>query len=91
MPQRGVVKWFSNTKGYGFITMDNGQDAFAHYSDIAGPQGDYKTLEEGMVVEFDIQQSERGPKAINIVKVEDAVVEDPEVEDAEVEGPEATA
>ena len=72
MAERGVVKWFSNTKGYGFITMENGQDAFAHYSDIAGDESDYKKLEEGMVVEFDVLQSERGPKAVNIVKIEDS-------------------
>jgi len=69
--ERGVVKWFSNTKGYGFIKMENGQDAFAHYSDIVGDTADYKTLEEGMVVEFDLLQSEKGPKAINIVRVEE--------------------
>jgi len=72
VPERGVVKWFSNTKGYGFITMENGQDAFAHYSDIAGAPGDYKTLEEGMTVEFDILSTERGAKAVNIVRTEDA-------------------
>ena len=72
MAERGVVKWFSNTKGYGFIKMENGQDAFVHYSDIVGDSSDYKTLEEGLVVEFDLTQSERGPKAINIVKIEDS-------------------
>ena len=51
--------------------MENGQDAFAHYSDIAGEQEGYKTLEEGMVVEFDLRQGEKGPKATNIVKVEE--------------------
>ena len=69
MAERGVVKWFSNAKGYGFIKMGNGQDAFAHYSDIVAPQGEYKTLEEGMEVEFDILESDKGPKAINITKV----------------------
>jgi CspA family cold shock protein len=67
--ERGVVKWFSNAKGYGFITMGNGQDAFAHYSDIVAPKGEYKTLDEGMEVEFDILDSDKGPKAINIIKV----------------------
>lgn len=75
MSEQGVVKWFSNAKGYGFIKMENGQDAFAHYSDIVAPQGEYKTLEEGMKVEFDILQSEKGPKAINIVKVAGAEAE----------------
>jgi CspA family cold shock protein len=73
--EQGVVKWFSNAKGYGFIKMENGQDAFAHYSDIVAPQGEYKTLEEGMKVEFDILQSEKGPKAIHIVKVAGAEAE----------------
>jgi len=68
--ERGVVKWFSNVKGYGFIIMDNGQEAFAHYSDIAGPEDEYKTLEEGMTVEFDLLRTEKGPKAINISKGE---------------------
>ena len=68
----GRVKWYDKTKGYGFIKMENGQDAFVHYSDIVGDSSDYKTLEEGMVVEFDLTQSERGPKAINIVKIEDS-------------------
>jgi CspA family cold shock protein len=67
--ERGVVKWFSNAKGYGFIKMGNGQDAFAHYSDIVASQGEYKTLEEGMEVEFDILESDKGPKAVNIVRV----------------------
>ena len=75
MPERGVVKWFSNTKGYGFIKMDNGQDAFAHYADIVGEEGDYKTLEEGMVVEFEILRSEKGAKAVNIVKIGPASAE----------------
>jgi len=73
VPERGVVKWFSNTKGYGFIKMADGQDAFAHYSDIAGTAGDYKTLEEGMTVEFDLLSTERGPKAVNIVKVDEVL------------------
>ena len=75
MPEQGVVKWFSNAKGYGFIKMENGQDAFAHYSDIVAPKGEYKTLEEGVKVEFEILQSDKGPKAINIVKVAGAEAE----------------
>ena len=48
---QGTVKWFNGQKGYGFITKDDGQDVFVHYSNI---QGDgYKTLEEGQNVEFD--------------------------------------
>ncbi len=64
---RGKVKWFSNQKGYGFITPESGNDVFVHHSAI---QGDgYKTLEEGQEVEFEIQKDEKGEKAINVVKV----------------------
>jgi CspA family cold shock protein len=66
----GTVKWFSESKGYGFITNDEGGDVFAHYSEITG-QG-YKTLVEGEKVSFEIAESDKGPKAANIVKVESA-------------------
>jgi CspA family cold shock protein len=66
----GTVKWFSESKGYGFITNDEGGDVFAHYSEITG-QG-YKTLVEGEKVSFEIVESDKGPKAANIVKVESA-------------------
>jgi CspA family cold shock protein len=62
----GTVKWFNNTKGYGFITPEDGdKDVFVHYSSI---QGDgYKSLEEGQSVEFEVQQGQKGPEAINVV------------------------
>lgn len=64
---RGKVKWFSNQKGYGFITPESGNDVFVHYTSI---QGDgYKTLEEGQEVEFEIQKDGKGEKAINVTKV----------------------
>lgn len=64
---KGKVKWFSNQKGYGFITVDGGADIFAHFSAI---QGDgYKSLEEGDEVEFEITQGPKGDQAQNIVKV----------------------
>ncbi|HOX09688.1 MAG: cold-shock protein [Candidatus Omnitrophota bacterium] len=64
---RGKVKWFSNQKGYGFITPESGSDVFVHYSAI---QGDgYKTLEEGQEVEFDIEKGEKGEQAKNVTKV----------------------
>lgn len=64
MPQ-GTVKWFNDTKGYGFITPDDGSpDVFAHYSDIQA-EG-FKTLTEGQKVEFEIVSSEKGPRASNI-------------------------
>lgn len=62
----GSVKWFSNEKGYGFIEQENGDDVFVHHSDI---QGDgYKTLKQGEVVEYEIIQADKGPKAQNVVR-----------------------
>ncbi len=64
MPQ-GTVKWFNDTKGYGFVTPDDGSpDVFAHYSDIQA-EG-FKTLTEGQKVEFEVVSSEKGPRASNI-------------------------
>lgn len=64
----GRVKWFNNSKGYGFIVQDGGPELFVHYSAI---QGDgYKTLVEGQAVQFDITQSEKGPQAANVTKVD---------------------
>ena len=62
----GTVKWFNESKGFGFITQDDGTDVFAHYSAIAG-EG-FKTLAEGDSVTFDVVDGEKGPKAENIVK-----------------------
>ncbi|HWP59469.1 MAG TPA: cold-shock protein [Candidatus Acidoferrales bacterium] len=64
----GRVKWFNNTKGYGFIEQEEGgADIFVHYSAI---QGDgFKSLKEGQAVQFDISQGEKGPQAINVVKL----------------------
>ncbi len=64
---RGTVKWFNESKGFGFITPeDGGADVFAHYSEI---QGDgFRNLTEGEVVNFDIVEGEKGPKATNITK-----------------------
>jgi CspA family cold shock protein len=65
---KGKVKWFSNQKGYGFITPESGsKDVFVHHTAI---QGDgYKTLEEGQEVEFEIQQGPKGEQAVNVVKL----------------------
>lgn len=60
----GHVKWFSEQKGYGFIEEDGGTEIFVHFSGI---QGDgFKNLYEGQAVEFDIEQGDKGPKAVNV-------------------------
>ena len=62
----GTVKWFNDSKGFGFITGEDGNDVFAHFSAI---QGDgFKTLEEGQAVSYDVEDGQRGPQATNIVK-----------------------
>jgi CspA family cold shock protein len=64
---QGTVKWFNGQKGYGFITKDDGQDVFVHYSAING-QG-FRSLEEGQRVEFEITQGPKGLQAANVSKV----------------------
>lgn len=63
---QGVVKWFSDKKGYGFIEQENGKDLFVHYSSITIPG--FKTLAQGDRVTFDVEESERGPVAKNVNK-----------------------
>jgi cold shock protein len=64
---KGKVKWFSNQKGYGFITREDGKDVFVHHTAITG-EG-YKTLEEGQAVEFDVTQGPKGEQATNVSKI----------------------
>ena len=64
---KGKVKWFNDQKGYGFIEKEDGSgDVFVHFSSIGG-EG-YKTLAEGDTVDFDVIESDKGPKATNVVK-----------------------
>ncbi|UCF87241.1 MAG: cold-shock protein [Nitrospiraceae bacterium] len=66
MPE-GTVKWFNESKGFGFISRDEGGDVFVHFSSI---QGDgFKTLAEGDKVSFEIEDGDKGPKAVNVVKL----------------------
>lgn len=67
MPCRGRVKWFSDTKGYGFIEQKDGTQAFVHYSDIVGGNRNTR-LEEGEEVEYELIESQRGLKAENVMR-----------------------
>ena len=64
---KGTVKWFNETKGFGFIQQESGPDVFAHFSEIAS--SGFKTLFEGQQVEFSIAQGQKGPNAVNIVAI----------------------
>ncbi|HIR97211.1 MAG TPA: cold shock domain-containing protein [Candidatus Merdisoma faecalis] len=64
---KGTVKWFNNQKGYGFISDEQGNDVFVHYSGIN--MDGFKSLEEGQAVEFDVVEGEKGPQATNVTKL----------------------
>ena len=64
---QGTVKWFNESKGYGFITADEGKDVFVHYSAILGDG--FKTLAEGQKVSFEIVNGAKGPQAANVEKL----------------------
>jgi CspA family cold shock protein len=66
MPQ-GTVKWFNNKRGWGFIVKEDGEDIFVHYSAIKG-EG-FKTLDEGQLVQFEIEEGDKGPAAANVEPV----------------------
>ena len=63
---KGTLKWFNNQKGYGFISDEEGNDVFVHYTGL-NMEG-FKTLEEGQAVEFDIINGAKGPQAVNVTK-----------------------
>ncbi len=63
---KGNVKWFNEQKGFGFISQDNGEDLFVHFSSIK--QDGFKVLQEGDVVEFTIAQGKKGLQAVDVVK-----------------------
>ena len=63
---QGTVKWFNDSKGYGFITTDEGNDVFVHFSAITGDG--FKTLAEGQKVSFEVVDGEKGPQAANVHK-----------------------
>ena len=63
---KGTVKWFNNQKGYGFISDEEGNDVFVHYTGLN--MDGFKSLEQDDAVEFDIQDGTKGPQAINVIK-----------------------
>jgi len=63
---KGTVKWFNDSKGFGFITAEDGSDVFVHHTSIVG--NGFKSLAEGEKVTFDVEKGPKGPKAVNVEK-----------------------
>ena len=61
---KGTVKWFNEKKGFGFLSQEDGEDVFVHYSSIQ--EEGFKTLKEGQAVEFEVQDGPKGPQAVNV-------------------------
>ena len=64
---KGTVKWFNERKGFGFLSREDGEDVFVHYSSIQS--SGFKSLAEGQSVEFDVQDGPKGPQAVNVTAV----------------------
>ena len=64
---KGTVKWFNNQKGYGFISDEQGNDVFVHYSGLN--MDGFKSLEEGQEVEYDVTEGAKGPQAVNVTRL----------------------
>jgi CspA family cold shock protein len=64
---KGTVKWFNESKGFGFITKEDGEDIFVHHTSITG--NGFKSLSEGQAVEFDVEKTPKGLRATNVVKL----------------------
>ncbi|MBU1701199.1 MAG: cold shock domain-containing protein [Candidatus Eisenbacteria bacterium] len=69
MVENGRVKWFNDAKGYGFIERESGPDVFVHYSEIGGDG--FRTLEEGMKVQFEVKEGPKGLHATSVTKVKE--------------------
>jgi CspA family cold shock protein len=65
--EKGTVKWFNESKGFGFITKEDGGDVFVHYTAIQ--DNGFKSLAEGQAVSFEIVDGPKGPKAVNVIKL----------------------
>ena len=66
MSEEGTVKWFDDRKGFGFVERENGEDVFVHFSNVS--MEGFKSLEQGEKVSFDVEKTDRGLQAVNVVK-----------------------